>query len=189
MASRRRGWSYGAVGLVHLSIPDDAIVPIPEISDSTYEEALHSREIMQAHGWHSAILVTDPFHMRRAILTFRAAFEPTGLTVLASPADGSKYGVANWWTDRNAIMRVAQEYLKLRVLRGARPALQRRHSVRRGQSVISWVQAAGRFGQQEQTASATSSGARNLPPLAMPAPRGYGCRSRSGCRRARWWRT
>ena len=100
-------------GLVHLAIPDEAIVPIPEISDSTYEEALHSRDIMQARGWRSAILVTDPFHMRRAVLTFRQAFDPAGLTVAASPADESKYGVDNWWTDRNAIMRVAQEYLKL----------------------------------------------------------------------------
>lgn len=100
-------------GLVRLNIPDDAIVPIPEISDSTYEEALHTREIMQARGWRTAILVTDPFHMRRAVLTFRQAFESAGLTVAASPADDSKYGVDNWWTDRNAIMRVAQEYLKL----------------------------------------------------------------------------
>ena len=32
------------------------------------------RDIMRANGWHSAILVTDPFHMRRATLTFRQAF-------------------------------------------------------------------------------------------------------------------
>jgi uncharacterized SAM-binding protein YcdF (DUF218 family) len=102
-----------SVGLVRLAIPDTAIVPIPEISDSTYEEALRSREIMQTRGWRSAILVTDPFHMRRATMTFRQAFEPVGLTVTASPAEGSKYGVDNWWTDRNAIMRVAQEYIKL----------------------------------------------------------------------------
>jgi uncharacterized SAM-binding protein YcdF (DUF218 family) len=102
-----------AHGLVKLSIPDEAIVPIPEVSDSTYDEALRSRAIMQARGWRSAILVTDPFHMRRALLTFRQAFEPAGLTVLASPAEGSKYGVENWWTDRNAAMRVFQEYLKL----------------------------------------------------------------------------
>ena len=101
------------VGLVRLSIPDDAIEPIAEISDSTYEEALHSRDIMLAHGWRTAILVTDPFHMRRATLTFRQAFDAAGLVVMASPADGSKYGVDNWWTDRNAIMRVGQEYLKL----------------------------------------------------------------------------
>jgi uncharacterized SAM-binding protein YcdF (DUF218 family) len=102
-----------SAGLVHLLIPDDAIVPIPEVSDSTYEEALHSRDIMRSRGWRSAILVTDPFHMRRATMTFRQAFAPAGLSVAASPADGSKYGVDNWWTDRNAIMRVAQEYLKL----------------------------------------------------------------------------
>jgi uncharacterized SAM-binding protein YcdF (DUF218 family) len=101
------------VGLVHLNIPDDAIVPIPEISDGTYEEALHSRDIMQARGWHSAILVTDPFHQRRATLTFRQAFDAAGLSVAASPADEGKYGVDNWWTDRNAIMRVVQEYIKL----------------------------------------------------------------------------
>jgi uncharacterized SAM-binding protein YcdF (DUF218 family) len=100
-------------GLVRLTIPDESIVPIPEISDSTYEEALRTREIMQARGWRSAILVTDPFHMRRATLTFRQAFDPVGLQVAASPAEGSKNDVANWWADRNGIMRVAQEYLKL----------------------------------------------------------------------------
>jgi hypothetical protein len=51
--------------------------------------------------------------MRRAILTFRQALEPAGLTAAASPADESKYGVDNWWTDRNSIMRVVQEYVKL----------------------------------------------------------------------------
>ena len=51
--------------------------------------------------------------MRRATLTFRQAFGPAGLNVTASPADESKYGVDNWWTDRNAIMRVVQEYVKL----------------------------------------------------------------------------
>jgi len=102
-----------SAGLVHLAIPDDAIVPIPELSDSTYAEALHSRDIMLARGWHSAILVTDPFHMRRATMTFRQAFGPAGLTVTASPADDSKYGVVNWWTDPHGILRIGEEYLKL----------------------------------------------------------------------------
>ena len=102
-----------AAGLVHLAIPDDAIVPIEEIADSTYDEALSSREIMLTRGWRSAIVVTDPFHMRRALLTFRQAFEPADLTALPSPAEGSKYGVDTWWQDRNATMRVVQEYLKL----------------------------------------------------------------------------
>ena len=102
-----------AAGLVRLAIPDDAIVPIEAIADSTYDEALSSREIMVERGWRTAIVVTDPFHMRRALLTFRQAFEPAGLIALPSPADDSKYGVENWWQDRNATMRVLQEYLKL----------------------------------------------------------------------------
>lgn len=102
-----------AAGLVHLAIPDDAIVPIVAIADSTYDEALSSRDIMLARGWRTAIVVTDPFHMRRALLTFRQAFEPAGLAAQPSPADGSKYGVESWWQDRNATMRVVQEYVKL----------------------------------------------------------------------------
>jgi uncharacterized SAM-binding protein YcdF (DUF218 family) len=99
-------------GLVKLTIPNEAIVPIQELSDSTYQEAERSRDIMRARGWHSAIVVTDPFHMRRAALTFRRVFEPVGLSVAASPAEGSKFGVDNWWTDRHAIMRIGQEYIK-----------------------------------------------------------------------------
>lgn len=102
-----------AAGLVRLAIPDDAIVPIEAVADSTYGEALSSREIMLARGWRTAIVVTDPFHMRRALLTFRQAFGPAGLVALPSPADGSKYGVDTWWQDRNATMRVVQEYVKL----------------------------------------------------------------------------
>ena len=102
-----------AAGLVRLAIPDEAIVPIEAIADSTYDEALSTRDIMLARGWRTAIVVTDPFHMRRALLTFRQAFEPAGLVALPSPADESKYGVDNWWQDRNATMRVLQEYLKL----------------------------------------------------------------------------
>jgi uncharacterized SAM-binding protein YcdF (DUF218 family) len=101
-----------ARGVVELDIPDEAIVPIEAVSDSTSEEAEFSRDLMLRHGWRSAILVTDPFHMRRASMIFRKAFEPAGLSVAASPAEGSKYGVASWWHDRNGIMRVAQEYLK-----------------------------------------------------------------------------
>lgn len=101
-----------AAGLVKLSIPDEAIVPITEISDGTYGEALNSRSIMRAHGWRTAILVTDPFHMRRATMTFRHVFEQDGLSVAASPADDSKYGVEGWWKDRLAIMRIVTEYVK-----------------------------------------------------------------------------
>jgi uncharacterized SAM-binding protein YcdF (DUF218 family) len=101
------------LGLIQLDLPDDAIVPIEQVSGSTYEEALYSRDIMIRQGWHSAIVVTDPFHTRRALLTFQSVFTPAGLTVSPAPAEGSKYQTDGWWRDPDRGIRVIQEYIKL----------------------------------------------------------------------------
>lgn len=101
------------LGLARLDVPDDAIVPITELSGSTHDEAQHSRDIMLREGWRTAILVTDPFHTRRALLTFRAVFGPAGLEVIPSPAEGSKYQTDGWWRDPDRGIRVIQEYVKL----------------------------------------------------------------------------
>jgi uncharacterized SAM-binding protein YcdF (DUF218 family) len=99
-------------GLVKLDIPDEAVVPLGPIATSTYHEALLSRDLMLSRGWRSAILVTDPFHMRRALMTFHGVWDAAGLTVIASPAENSKYSVSNWWRDSNKATRVIQEYVK-----------------------------------------------------------------------------
>ena len=99
-------------GLVRLDLPPEAIVPMEQIAQSTHHEALESRDIMLQHGWHSAILVTDPFHMRRATWAFHGVWDAAGLEVIASPADDSKYTVANWWRDPNKATRVISEYVK-----------------------------------------------------------------------------
>ena len=101
------------LGLIQLDLPDEAIVPIEAVSGSTHEEALYSRDIMLQQGWRTAIVVTDPFHTRRALLTFQAVFNPAGLTVRAAPAEGSKYQTDGWWRDPDRGIRVIQEYIKL----------------------------------------------------------------------------
>ena len=100
------------LGLARLDVPDEAVVPIEQVSGSTFEEAQHSRDIMLRNGWRSAIVVTDPFHTRRALLTFRAVFGPAGLEVIPSPAEGSKYQTEGWWRDPDRGIRVIQEYVK-----------------------------------------------------------------------------
>jgi len=106
-------WELKQRGISSIAVPDDSIMPITEVSGSTFEEAQHSRDIMRREGWHSAILVTDPFHTRRALLTFRSVFEPAGLTVIPAPAEGSKYQTDGWWHDPDRGIRVIQEYIKL----------------------------------------------------------------------------
>jgi uncharacterized SAM-binding protein YcdF (DUF218 family) len=101
-----------AAGLVTLDIPREAIIPLEQVAQSTHHEALQSRDLMLARGWRRAIVVTDPFHTRRAATAFRGVWDRAGLEVLVAPAESSKYSVANWWRDPNKATRVIQEYVK-----------------------------------------------------------------------------
>jgi uncharacterized SAM-binding protein YcdF (DUF218 family) len=102
-----------ARGLVTLDVPPDAIVLLPTLAEDTRDEALQARSLMQQNGWRRAILVTDAFHSRRAVLLFRAAFEPAGLEVRSSPATNGGIHLDRWWTNPDAVEAVASEYFKL----------------------------------------------------------------------------
>jgi uncharacterized SAM-binding protein YcdF (DUF218 family) len=94
-------------------LPDSALIvltdPPPE---STIDEARRDAEILQARGLHSALLVTDAFHSRRAWLLFRAAFAHRGLTVRSVPAP-DQLDLAHWWAHPVAARRVLEEWTKL----------------------------------------------------------------------------
>ncbi len=68
-------------------VPAAAIVPEAQ-ARNTIQNILYSRAIMRAHDWHTAILVSEPFHVNRATLVARDA----GLAVFPSPARDSP----NW---------------------------------------------------------------------------------------------
>jgi uncharacterized SAM-binding protein YcdF (DUF218 family) len=66
------------------SLRDDFKVPVTwveDASDDTWENAAFSADILKKQGIHSVYVVTQGWHMRRAIL----AFQPTGLIVTAAP--------------------------------------------------------------------------------------------------------
>jgi uncharacterized SAM-binding protein YcdF (DUF218 family) len=54
---------------------------------NTHDEAVEVAGIAREHGWHQLILVTSPWHMRRAA----AVFEKTGLHVLCSPCAENEF--------------------------------------------------------------------------------------------------
>jgi uncharacterized SAM-binding protein YcdF (DUF218 family) len=100
-------------GLVVLPVPAEAVVPLPPHAKSTHDEALLSRDLMLARGWRRAILVTDPYHLRRSLLVFRAAWDPSGLEVIPNPAEPSDFDLSNWWRDPDQALLVQLEYQKL----------------------------------------------------------------------------
>src|ERR1051326_2937188 len=71
-----------ACGLAEkLNVPLAAIL-IEDQARSTEENALYTASLMRAHGWQTAILVSDSYHLYRAALLFRRA----GVVVYPSPA-------------------------------------------------------------------------------------------------------
>lgn len=62
-------------------VPDSAIV-LEDRSRSTEENAFQTRSLMDANGWKTAIVVSDNYHLFRALRLFRNA----GIPITTSPA-------------------------------------------------------------------------------------------------------
>jgi len=92
-------------------LPEWAGIILIEDGESTYDEALALREMVEEEGWDSVILVTDPFHTRRAGLTFRALLPD--VAIILSAASSPKYDVARWYSTEDGLVMVFDEMIKL----------------------------------------------------------------------------
>ena len=101
-------------GLSEPDLPSSALLvlddPPPE---STLDEARRDAELLASRGLHSALLVTDAFHSRRAYYLFRAAFAHRGLSVSSTPVDPDNLDLAHWWSHPIAARRTLEEWTKL----------------------------------------------------------------------------
>ena len=66
-------------------VPADAIVQ-EDRSRSTEENALYTREVMDANGWKTAVIVSDGYHLLRATWIFNTYGIPHTTSPAASPA-------------------------------------------------------------------------------------------------------
>lgn len=73
--------------LMREGVPRAAIL-LEETSRNTEENARHAHDIMTAHGWDSAVLVSDSYHVFRA----RRIFARTGIDVVPSPVPVARIG-------------------------------------------------------------------------------------------------
>lgn len=99
-------------GVAAPEIPESSLLVLDPPPESTIDEANRSAELMAARGLHSALLVTESFHSRRATLLFRAAFARRGLTVHPVPVADS-LDLAHWWQHPVTARRVTEEWVKL----------------------------------------------------------------------------
>jgi uncharacterized SAM-binding protein YcdF (DUF218 family)/glycosyltransferase involved in cell wall biosynthesis len=69
-------------------VPADAIV-LEEQASNTYQNVIFVRDILRTHHWTSVVLVSSPYHMRRALLVWRKA--APDVRVFAAPPVRSQF--------------------------------------------------------------------------------------------------
>ncbi len=77
-------------------VPELAILEEP-LGEDTWGNAVHTRQVLEQENLHSAILVTSPYHARRAKLTFDAAYAGSGITLAVHAAPDSQWRKLSWW--------------------------------------------------------------------------------------------
>jgi len=94
-----------------LGLPAGAVVITGDKVTSTYDEAAAVRAVVAERGWQQLIVVTDPFHTRRASATFRALIPDVAVAASATP-DG-EYDPQQWWRSEEGVMAAITEVGKL----------------------------------------------------------------------------
>jgi uncharacterized SAM-binding protein YcdF (DUF218 family) len=75
---------------------------------NTYDNVRFSQRLMAEHGWQSALLVSSPYHMRRALLTWRKAAPDR--PVVATPVPASQFYAHDRGASLDQIRGIVQEY-------------------------------------------------------------------------------
>lgn len=106
-------WATAARALaIAGGVPADRILLI-ETSTSTRDDALLSKELCLQKGLRSLIIVSEPFHTRRAAWTFRKAYKGTDIRLMIYPVQQSWYTGASWWFTEEGFLATVNEYVKL----------------------------------------------------------------------------
>lgn len=125
----RGGWSSAeqrnplfveraAQELRNAGVPAEKIETLPQVVRSTHDEALLLRRYMEANKLRSLIVVTSAYHSRRALWTFRHAFDESDIIIgmesaMAGTVDAQTPSAWSWWLTRRGWRAVALEYPKL----------------------------------------------------------------------------
>lgn len=88
-------------------VPADAIT-LEQRAANTYENVVFTRDILSVNGWKRIVLVSSPYHMRRALLTWHKA--APGVEVIATPPEQSFFYAHERGANLEQIRGLLQEY-------------------------------------------------------------------------------
>lgn len=93
----------------HSGIPTE-VVDIEESAHSTVQNAAKSQEIVEQYDFDSIILVTSPYHQRRAYLEFRDKLGPD-VEIINYPVEDDNWA-KTWWFTPNGWYITTSELVK-----------------------------------------------------------------------------
>jgi len=99
--------------LTEMGVPISNIILPETIVNSTAGEAEAVLDTMQRQGMESAVIVTDPYHTRRAKIIFENIFEGTGIQLFSHPVAGHWFKPFSWWLHPQGWKFAILEYLKI----------------------------------------------------------------------------
>lgn len=108
-------WKYSWASLMkehaeYLGIPGKAIM-LENKSRNTEEDAKYTKEILLKHKYKSLILVTSPYHSKRAFTIFQKVMGKD-IKVISAPVENSWFKFEDWWKRRRDRSIVFNEYSK-----------------------------------------------------------------------------
>lgn len=86
---------------------------LEEKAESTYQNAIYSRDIVLKQKFKSAIIVSSPYHMRRTKLVFGRVFRNTGVKLLYCSSKNSRFNVDGQCSSETDRQVVLKEYIKI----------------------------------------------------------------------------
>jgi uncharacterized SAM-binding protein YcdF (DUF218 family) len=100
--------------LLGSGVPTEHVVTLPERVRSTYDEALAARAYSRTQHLRSLLIVTSPYHARRALWVFNRVLAADGVSVGVDPVPPGDQSppLAVWWLSRSGWQNVAVEYPK-----------------------------------------------------------------------------
>lgn len=81
-------------------------------SSNSWEEAAYTRSNMQAKGWRSVIIISDPPHMRRLKFVYDKQFKDSSQSYLLVSSNPQWWTENRWWTTEYGRRFVFTEILK-----------------------------------------------------------------------------
>jgi uncharacterized SAM-binding protein YcdF (DUF218 family) len=93
-------------------VPESAVL-VEGASTTTEENAAEVAKLMAQRKLKTAILVTSPYHQRRAAFEFHRAFETRGLVFRNYPARDPEWNAFLWWRQEPLRSRTLLELVKL----------------------------------------------------------------------------